>query len=158
MNSISNTGENGGQEGRSKRRFGMNLGSSSILLIFVILCLVSFAALSIVSANADHRLSRRILERTSAYYDACSQAEEALAAVDRTLYNIYNSSSSEEEYFSTAGRAKSYTIPISDLQTLEVSIDILYPSKEGDTFYTINCWRVLTTGELDYSSTLPVPK
>ena len=158
MNSISNAGQTGGQEEKSQKRFGMNIGSSSILLIFVILCLVSFAALSIVSANADHKLSRRILERTTAYYGACSQAEEALAAVDRTLSNIYSSSSSEEEYFSTAGRTKSYTIPISDLQTLEVSIDILYPSEEGGTFYNINCWRVLTTGELDYSSTLPVPK
>lgn len=36
-----------------KKQFGMNIGSASILLVFVILCLVSFAVLSIVSANAD---------------------------------------------------------------------------------------------------------
>ena len=35
----------------------MNIGSASILLVFVILCLVSFAVLSIVSANADSKLS-----------------------------------------------------------------------------------------------------
>ena len=35
-----------------KKQFGMNIGSASILLVFVILCLVSFAVLSIVSANA----------------------------------------------------------------------------------------------------------
>jgi len=34
-----------------KRQFGMNIGSASILLVFVILCLVSFAVLSIVSAQ-----------------------------------------------------------------------------------------------------------
>ena len=52
----------------------MNIGSASILLVFVILCLVSFAVLSIVSANADSRLSTRVLERTTAYYDACRQS------------------------------------------------------------------------------------
>ena len=40
-----------------KKQFGMNIGSASILLVFVILCLVSFAVLSIVSANADSKLS-----------------------------------------------------------------------------------------------------
>ena len=54
----------------------MNIGSASILLVFVILCLVSFAVLSIVSANADSRLSTRVLERTTAYYDACNQADD----------------------------------------------------------------------------------
>lgn len=63
----------------------MNIGSASILLVFVILCLVSFAVLSIVSANADSRLSTRVLERTTAYYDACNQAEQSLAGMDNTL-------------------------------------------------------------------------
>ena len=40
-----------------KKKFSMNIGSASILLVFVILCLVSFAVLSIVSANADSKLS-----------------------------------------------------------------------------------------------------
>ena len=55
----------------------MNIGSASILLVFVILCLVSFAVLSIVSANADSRLSTRVLERTTAYYD-CLQSGGAV--------------------------------------------------------------------------------
>ena len=53
-----------------KRQFGMNIGSASILLVFVILCLVSFAVLSIVSANADSRLSTQALERSNAYHAA----------------------------------------------------------------------------------------
>ena len=57
-----------------KKQFGMNIGSASILLVFVILCLVSFAVLSIVSANADSKLSARVLERTTAYYAACNHS------------------------------------------------------------------------------------
>ena len=44
--------------------FSNGIGSSSLLVTFIILCLVSFATLSIVSANADYKLSGKVLERT----------------------------------------------------------------------------------------------
>ena len=131
-----------------KKQFGMNIGSASILLVFVILCLVSFAVLSIVSANADSKLSARVLERTTAYYAACNQAEQSLAGMDKTLQRMYASSGSEEAYFVAVGHGKSYVIPISDLQTLQATIEILYPESDEDTFYRITAWQVLNTEEL----------
>lgn len=132
----------------SKFSFGLNIGSSSILLIFVILCLVSFATLSIVSANADRKLTAKVLERTTAYYEACNKAEAALADVDTTLTKIYQDVANEAEYFDTVGHSKSYAITISDLQILQVNIEILYPQEDDDTFYRITSWQVITTGEL----------
>lgn len=131
-----------------KKQFGMNIGSASILLVFVILCLVSFAVLSIVSANADSKLSTRVLERTTAYYTACNQAEQSLAGMDHTLRRIYESSDSEEAYFASVGHGKSYVIPISDLQSLQVTIEILYPGTAEDSFYKITAWQVLNTDEM----------
>ncbi len=131
-----------------KKQFGMNIGSASILLVFVILCLVSFAVLSIVSANADSKLSTRVLERTTAYYTACNQAEQSLAGMDHTLRRIYESSDSEEAYFASVGHGKSYVIPISDLQSLQVTIEILYPGTAEDSFYKITAWQVLNIDEL----------
>lgn len=132
-----------------KKQFGMNIGSASILLVFVILCLVSFAVLSIVSANADNKLSARVLERTSAYYAACNQAEQSLAGMDNTLRRIYASSDNEDAYFASVGHGKSYVIPISDLQSLQVTIDILYPQADDDSFYRITAWQILNTEELN---------
>lgn len=83
----------------------MNIGSASILLVFVILCLVSFAVLSIVSANADSKLSARVLERTTAYYAACNQAEQSLAGMDKTLQRMYASSDSRRSLF-CGGRSR----------------------------------------------------
>ena len=120
--------------------FHVNVGSSSILLIFVILCLISFATLSIVSANADAKLSRRVVERTTAYYEACNQAQADITSLDDTLAAIYADSFDEEEYFMAVGHKKTCTFTISDLQTL----DILYPRQEGDPFYRITSWQVLT--------------
>ena len=126
----------------------MSIGSASILLVFVILCLVSFAVLSIVSANADSKLSTRILERTTAYYTACNQAEQSLAGMDNTLRRMYEASDSKDAYFASVGHGKSYVIPISDLQSLQVTIEILYPESAEDTFYQITAWQVLNTDEL----------
>ena len=129
--------------------FGLNVGSSSILMIFVILCLVCLAVLSIISASSDNKLSKRILDRTTAYYDACNEAEKALAGVDHTLASIYLNSVDEDTYFNTVGHSKSYVIPISDLQTLQVNIEILYPESDDDTFYRITSWQVLNTGTVE---------
>lgn len=138
----------------SRLSFSTGIGSSSILVIFVILCLVSFATLSIVSANADFKLSTKVLDRTTAYYEASNQAESFLAQLDQTLLSTYEASSSEEEYFDAAGHSQSFLVPLSDLQSLEVIVTIEYPKEEGDTFYRIQSWQVITTEELDYEGTL----
>lgn len=141
-----------------KISFGTGTGSASILVIFVILCLVSFAALSIVSANADYKLSAKVLERTAAYYDAAGRAENMLAQLDQTLYSVYADTDSEEAYYSTVGHTKSFLIPISELQSLEVSVTILYPLTDTDNFYRLDTFCVVTTGELEYDDTLDLMK
>ena len=136
-----------------KREFRVNVGTSSILLIFIILCLVAFATLSIVSASADYKLSRKVADRTANYYEAANQAERYIASIDKTLQNVYSVAEDEEAYFATVGRTKSYLIPISDLQSLSVKLELLYPTTAEDTFYRIISWQVITTGELEYENT-----
>lgn len=129
---------------KQKPRFGVNVGSASILLIFVILCLVSFAVLSIVSSNADNKLTQRVLDRTTAYYEACNSAQESLAGLDNVLKAQYASSTDSDEYFAAVGHTKSYAIPITDAQTLLVQVTILYPEDANDTFYKVTGWQTVT--------------
>lgn len=136
--------------------FGMNVGTSSILLIFVTLCLVSFATLSLVSANADRKPSTKVADRTVAYYNACNKAEESIAGIDATLRQVYSQVEGPEEYFTQVGHSKTYAIPISELQTLNVHLSILYPENSSGSFYEINTWKIITTGALDYDDKLPV--
>ena len=138
--------------------FSSGVGSASILVIFVILCLVSFATLSIVSANADFKLSQKVLDRTTAYYEASNQVEATLAQLDDTLSSVYDTAASEEDYFQIVGHHKSFMIPLSELQSLEVIISIEYPQSFENTFYSIKSWQVIITGELDYESTLNLMK
>ena len=56
-------------------------GGISILAIFVVLCLTTLAALSLVSARADYALAEKTAMSSVQYYEADAQAEETLAAV-----------------------------------------------------------------------------
>ena len=101
----------------NKRAFTMNIGLPSILLIFVVLCLVSFGVLSLVSANADRKLSKKVLDRSTAYYEACNRAEEMLCSVDAHLHTAYESSHNTDEYIEMISDIpQHYTYPISDFQ------------------------------------------
>lgn len=137
--------------------FGVNVGSSSLLLIFVILCLVSFATLSIVSANADHNLTDKVQERSASYYSACNDAQIRLSNIDSALLEAYETSRDRDEYTAAAGGENiTFAIPVSDIQTLSVTLQVLYPANPGDAFYKITEWKLETTGTLEFDDTLPL--
>lgn len=138
------------------KRYGVNVGSSSILIIFVVVCLVCFAALSIVSANSDFKMTRKMADREIAYYTACNDAYQALYDIDMTLQSLYESVDAEEEFYIQAGTQKSFAYPVSDIQSLQVTITIQYPKNDQEPFYEITEWRVITTGMLEYDETLPL--
>ena len=51
---------------KQKKEF-IHIGFSSILMVFTMLCLVTFATLSLITANSDYRLSLKVAEKTTAY-------------------------------------------------------------------------------------------
>lgn len=140
-----------------KNKFTMNIGLSSILLIFVVLCMVSFGVLSIVSANADRKLSQKVLTRSLSYYEACNQAEEMLCEVDSVLHQAFISVKDSDSYnLFTASIPHSYSYPISDSQELQVVLDFPYPDSSNTPLYEIVSWKIITTQEMDYDEQLHV--
>lgn len=138
-----------------RKSYGVNIGSSSILLIFVILCLVSFAVLSIVSAQTDYKLSCKLAERTTKYYEANNEVESYLRDLQASLEKIYEDSATAEEYFAVAGHDTTFSIQLSEQQMLNVHLTILYPG-DGKGYYEINTWKVETQDTLELDDTLPV--
>lgn len=129
---------------KRKFSFGLNIGTSSILVIFVLLCLTFFAALTLISANADLKLTDKILNRNTAYYDACNEAQLSLAALDVSLKEAYLSTENEMQYFEITKNTRCYLFSVSETQSLKVEVEILYPENDGDTFYRITCWQVIS--------------
>lgn len=152
----------------------INIGFSSIVMVFIMICLVTFATLSVLTAHSDYRLSQKMADKTTAYYHADAIARDMTEVIDNQLYNIYLISSSLTEFyeavlasdFSTDAPSEihaitlentdgdvtiSYAIPVSDVQTLHVSLQINYPFAGSECFSTITRWQTVTENTPDES-------
>lgn len=145
---------------RRKKSFGISVGTSSILVIIVIVSLVCFAGLSIVSANVDYQLSRRLADRTLSYYEASSLANEQLANLNETLRQVYTECDNEEEFINKIKESYADSLilsyPVSETQTLTVEVEPVYPSDETARMFQITSFHVVTTTELELDDSLPV--
>ena len=61
---------------KNKRKFGfVNIGTASLLVVFLTLCLVAFAMLSLSTAKNDYEFSKKLAERTTVYYEEKCSSE-----------------------------------------------------------------------------------
>ena len=118
----------------------IQIGVSFMLVIFLILCMVTFAALSLSSAQKDYEYSLKNAERTTAYYEASNLAEEKLAEIDRALASGQDA---EEEFL----------IPINDSEALHVILEFHSQESSG---YTITSWKQISTDDWTGNEQLPV--
>lgn len=81
---------------KQKNRMILNTGTTSLILIFAVLALVVFAALSLASSSAGRRLADKMAERTTQYYAAQNRAVEILSEVEQTVERVRLESSREE--------------------------------------------------------------
>lgn len=142
----------------------LNLGLSSVITIFIVLTLSIFASLALLTARSDYELSQKTAERMTQVYDAYSQGEELLKDIDEMLIKSYNNMKdiSYTEYCSyitgylDTNNLADYAfvdetliltadIAVNDSQVLHTELTPVLPEKEGDTYYTINQWKIQTT-------------
>lgn len=120
-----------------KRRVGgnLNIGTSSLLLIFIVLSMVSFAVLSLSSALTDRRLTGSNLERASMYYEACNLAERRLKELDEQFISDY------EDKGIIPSDIPEMTFPVNDTQELYVRVVAHEPDEDGSMVEVIK-WKV----------------
>ena len=116
----------------------MNIGISLMLVVFIILCMVIFAVLSLSSAQKDYQYSIQTAKRTAAYYEACNRAEEIRAEfeIDESLEDVIE-----------------FSVPIDDNEILCVTLTRKPDENSG---YYISSWVQDSTDEWTGKSTLPV--
>jgi len=100
------------------------IGLSLLMVTFLVLCLFTFAAISLRSAANDLADSRQFADGTSAYYAACNQAEEQLHEL--------NASAAAGE---AAEEAVTYTVPVDEQRYLSVTAVL-----EEDGTYHVREW------------------
>ena len=156
---------------KSKSTF-INIGFSTIIMVFIMICLVTFATLSVLTAHSDYRLSEKLAEKTTAYYRADATAKDMLKAIDTELFRIYVESENSKEYFEQINKHSfhdiapttvfdivlqdqndyvtiSYKVPVTNVLTLQVTLKMNYPKSGSECFSTIEQWQTVTENEPD---------
>ncbi len=120
-----------------RRGFSPGLGGVLLLCVLLVLCLLTFAVLSVASAQADLRLSEKNAAYVKAYYAAANQAEAYFARADALSASgasapdadALSAAFSEDAAFTGAletedGAALSFSIPVGEdgAQSLETVI------------------------------------
>lgn len=78
-----------------------NIGASSLLVIFLILCLVTFAILTLTSAKSDADFAEKLAHHKTNYYAACNTAESTLDEIDAVLADAWQRSDTDTSKNST---------------------------------------------------------
>lgn len=142
------------------RRNFSNFGFSTILIAFVMICIVIFSALALMTANSDYKLSQKVADRTRRYYFAEKEVTLRLRQIDEILANAYAQSSNRTTYYALARKhlnssklaieltdassstlAVSYGIRVKSNQTLNVEIIVTYPADNGNAYYKLTRWQ-----------------
>lgn len=132
---------------------GIQIGTSYLLVIFVILCLVTFATLSLSSAKRDQSYSQQLASRETAYCEANAKAAQIDAAFAKedpvfAIRQIEGVTAEEDG----ENLDISYVVPVTDSQNLEV--EILADPVKGTQ--KVVKWKESASEKWEEKSTLPV--
>ncbi len=132
-------------------------GITSLVLVFVLLCLLTFAVLSLVSAQADLRLSQKSAARTTAYYAAENAANDLLLALIPVLdanagapdaesyYAAVQAGAADMESLAFDGQGRvSFQVPLGEQQILAVELELLHRPAADGAHYRILRWQAVT--------------
>ena len=141
----------------------IGVGYASIMIIFVVICLTIFAAMSLRAAQSGESLNKRAGVFSEEYYAADSAAKNTLAQLDELALAAGQSAFFEEEFFAAAaqidgaaavrvreGISVSYAVPINDRQELAVSVTF-YSVPQDSARYDITQWssRLINDSQSD---------
>lgn len=134
-----------------KTNVSVGMGGTLIITVFVVLCLMIFAALSFSTAYSDLKLSNKAQEITSDYYMIHGKAEEILSEISDLLYE---SDINEKEEIIISKLSSIDLVSLLDdenliveyevlgqkNQKISVSLNILHDSK--GYYYEITAWNL----------------
>lgn len=142
----------------------VNIGSSSFLIIFLVLSLVIFAVLSLSSAHNDYTFSRQIASHKADYYEASNTAEGIVDEIDAELSSYARDSRDVRAYQAAVQKALdrtsyrgvtltcyfeqeelfvSFDVPVSEKQALHVKLKIT-DYTQSQVYYEIKTWQMLS--------------
>ena len=148
-----------GQNSRNK----VNIGVSSLILIFIVLCMATFGLLSLSSAQGDLMLASRNAEAVTGYYEADNKGQQWLKEVDQVLMEEMGKGRDStqcsleikdrlgELYDREVGLITT-DIPMDRGQSLHIELVLMC----GEKRYEIKSWYVYSSEEYEIDNSMPV--
>ncbi len=141
-----------GEASRNK----VNIGASSLILIFIVLCMATFGLLSLSSAQGDLKLAGRNGEAVQAYYEADSRGQQWLKEVDQVLTEEMGEGKDSTqcsldikdrlgELYNRETGLISTDIPMDRGQSLRIELVLMC----GEKHYDIKSWYVYASDEYE---------
>ena len=145
----------------------ISIGTASFVLIFVLLCLLTFAVLSLVSARANLRLSQKSADRTTDYYAAENAANDILLTLDGIIDGCLEDESGRSLWdrvlaeaemagldLTAEGDTLRYDVPLGENQTLAMELLLSETPFPNGKYYEITAWN--TASGYDWSEDQPM--
>ena len=127
-----------------------NIGSSSLILIFIVLCLVTFSVLSLGNAKREDALSRRSADSVQEYYRADAAGEAFLQLADQAL--LKGDKDSLMPYLQSASGTYRTDVAMNAGQALRVELALDWEQKT----YQVLSWKVYHQEDYEIDQSIPV--
>ena len=127
-----------------------NIGSSSLILIFIVLCLVTFSVLSLGNAKREDALSRRSADSVQEYYQADASGEAFLQLADQAL--LKDDRDSLAAYLQSDTGTYCTDVAMDAGQALRVELAVDWEKKT----YEILSWKVYHQEDYEIDQSVPV--
>ncbi|MEA4987177.1 MAG: hypothetical protein VB095_03895 [Anaerovorax sp.] len=114
------------QKKDERTRGTIQIGISSLLLVFTVLCLVVFSVLALSSAKADWKLAQKNKISVNQYYEADSLAEEMAKKINDHIIDLIVSNSTIIKNQELLGNS------------LEENLDVSYNKEDNTVSYQID--------------------
>lgn len=127
-----------------------NIGSSSLILIFIVLCLVTFSVLSLGNAKREDALSQRSADSVQEYYRADAEGEKFLQLADQAL--LKGEKGTLAPYLQSDTGKYCTDVAMSAGQALRVELALDWEKKT----YEIQSWKVYHQEDYEIDQSVPV--
>ena len=144
----------------------VNIGLTSLILIFIILCLATFSLLSLSSARGDQSLAVRSAQAVTEYYRSDAQGEKWLKQADAILQKETIGVMSQDEIKTLAGNVALELGCNVDEKTGYISTDISMERGQAlhidlaltgdENRYEVKSWYVYDSGNYEIDDSMPV--
>lgn len=149
---------------KQEKGYRAAIGSPSLILIFIVLCLVTFGMLSLSTAKSEWDLAKRNASAVTEYYRADSEGEKFYRMVSETVDAVREQSPDPGECRKLLSRKLGgYYRPGEGTVVTEIAMERsqalfieLIPQFEGTGSMIISQWKVVQTEDFEIDDSMPV--